>query len=132
MQGEKRFDQFEEFLATFVSDLNHMASEGWSVLVEGKRDSRALRSLGYGGPCLTLADLHRRGAACIPSPGRVIVLTDMDRAGALLTARCIKTLSHWGVRASLAERRRLKMASRGVFRQVENLSRFASRGRESL
>ena len=127
MHEGERFDRFAEFLTGFVRDLNHLSSDGSSVLVEGKRDARALRLLGYGGPCLTMADMHVKGAASISLPGKVIVLTDMDRAGALLAARSVKTLSHLGFRVSLAERRRLKMASKGVFRQVENLSRFAHR-----
>ena len=128
MQREEKFNRFAEFLAGFVKDLNHLASDGWSVLVEGKRDWRALRALGYTGPCVTMVDLDTKGTACLPSQGKVVVLTDMDRAGALLAARCIKTLSHQGFRVSLAERRRLKAASRGVFRQVENLSRLAPGG----
>jgi len=122
---EKKFEEFEEFLARFVGNLNHMSSDGWSVLVEGKRDMKALKLLGYGGPLVTVGDLGRAGAAAFAASRKVVILTDLDRAGALLAARCIKRLSHEGFRTSLVERRRLRIAARGAFRQVENLSRFA-------
>lgn len=123
---EKKFDEFAEFLVGFVRDLNHLASDGWSVLVEGKRDTKALRLLGYDGPCVTVTDLGRAGTAALSASKKVVILTDLDRAGALLAARCIKMLSHGGFRTSLTERRRLRVASKGLFRQVENLSRFAA------
>ena len=122
---ERKFAEFEGFLAGFVRDLNHMSSEGWSVLVEGKRDMKALKLLGYGGLAVTMGELGREGVAAFAASTKVVILTDLDRAGGRLAARCVKTLTHEGLRASLTERRRLRTASRGSFRQIENLSRFA-------
>jgi 5S rRNA maturation endonuclease (ribonuclease M5) len=63
--------------------------------------------------------------AAFEGSGKVVILTDLDREGAVLASRYLKALTHEGIRASLAERRRLKHASRGVFLHIENLSRFA-------
>ena len=103
-----------------------MAPEGWAVLVEGKRDAAALKGLGYLGSVVTLASLARLGTDVFGSARKVIILTDLDREGRTLAARCIKRLSHDGFRTSLVERRRLRIASRGSFRHIENLSKFAA------
>ena len=108
-----------------MRDLNHMSEEGWSVLVEGPRDARALRRLGYLGNVVTVSSFVRDGRAAFNEDGNVVILTDLDREGAVLAARYIKRLSHDGFKTSLRERQRLKNASHGVFLHVENLSRFA-------
>lgn len=122
---EKLYQAFGEFLAGFVIDLNVLSETGWSVLVEGKRDARALRKLGFIGKQVTISSVGRYGVSAFGGATKVIILTDLDREGAVLTSRYLKLLSHDGLRISTRERRRLKIASRGVFLHVENLSRFA-------
>ena len=74
----------------------------------------------------SLSSVRRRGTAAFEGSRKVVILTDLDREGAALASKCLKALTHEGVSASLAERRRLKHASRGVFLHIENLSRFAN------
>ena len=105
--------------------MNDMSREGWSVLVEGQRDARALRKLGYEGRLATLSAFGRRGAATFQGSQGVVVMTDLDREGAVLAARSVRRLTSDRLVASLAERRRLKAASRGRFLHIENLGRFA-------
>jgi 5S rRNA maturation endonuclease (ribonuclease M5) len=69
--------------------------------------------------------VRRRGVGIFEGSKKVVILTDLDREGAVLASRYLKALTHEGIRVSLAERRRLKHASRGVFLHIENLSRFA-------
>ena len=121
----KTYEEFGEFLDAFIRDLNHMSEAGWSILVEGPRDVRALRRLGCVGNVVTLSSYERAGKTVFDEDQKVVILTDLDREGAVLAARCIKRLSHEGFRTSLRERQRLKNASHGVFLHVENLSRFA-------
>jgi 5S rRNA maturation endonuclease (ribonuclease M5) len=121
----KRYQEFGEFLARFVMDLNHLAEDGWSLLVEGPRDSKAMRKLGFVGNVATIASLAKRGSSVFEGSRRIVILTDLDREGAVLASRYIKRLTHDGFRTSLKERLRLKNASHGVFLHVENLSRFA-------
>ncbi len=122
---EKTYEEFGEFLGAFVRDLNHLSEDGWSVLVEGQRDARALRKLGYLGNLATLSSVGRRGNVVFDGARKIVILTDLDREGAVLASRCIKRFSHDGFRTSLRERQRLKNASHGVFLHVENLARFA-------
>ena len=127
-RGERRYQNFEEFLVGFVRDLNLMSDEGWSLLVEGMRDERALRSLGYEGPLVTVSRFGRAGAKALAGAKKGVGLTDLDREGAVLAAKAVKGLNRDGIRTSLRERRRLKAASKGVFLHIENLTRFAKQG----
>jgi 5S rRNA maturation endonuclease (ribonuclease M5) len=125
---ERAYQAFAEFLVVFVRDLNHMSDDGWSLLVEGPRDEKALRMLGYGGSLVTVSFLGRNSPGGLRDLTKVAILTDLDREGASLAAKFVKRLNHEGVRTSMNERRRLKAASRGVFLHIENLSRFAKSG----
>jgi len=125
---ERRFREFASFLRDLVKELNDLSTEGAAVLVEGKRDSTALRGLGYSGPVFTVSILTSNAAArekLRKRVSRMIILTDLDSEGRRLAARYVKFLSHEGIAASLSERRRLSKASRGVFLHIENLRRFA-------
>jgi len=122
---ERVYQAFGAFLADFARDLNHLSETGWTLLIEGPRDARAMRRLGYRGPIVTVGALGRRGVGTLADVRKVVIMTDLDREGSTLAARFVKTLNHEGVKTSLSERRRLKAASRGVFLHIENLSRFA-------
>jgi 5S rRNA maturation endonuclease (ribonuclease M5) len=126
LEKERRFDAFKEFLGRFVGELNDASKEGAAVLVEGKRDVRALRLLGYSGELFAVADLSKPGMRSrLMEHDRVLILTDLDSEGRRLAAKCAKLLPAMGLKPSLAERRRLSAASRGVFLHIENLGRFA-------
>ncbi len=122
---EKLYQAIGVFVGDFVHDLNHLSEDGWAVLVEGQRDEKALRKLGFTGNLVTKASLARKGGFAFGYSHKVVILTDLDREGAVLASRYVKQLSHYGFKTSLHERLRLKIASRGVFLHVENLSRFA-------
>jgi len=122
----ERFNSFVEFLNHFVTELNGLSEEGWVLLVEGRRDVIAMESIGYRGRIVTRGSLAKGGIASLAdSSAGVIILTDMDREGRQLAAKYVRSLSHEGLRTSLLQRKRLLAASRGVFRHIENLSRFA-------
>ncbi len=95
------------------------------MLVEGKRDRDAMKTLGYEGVMVTVSMAAKGPDRVFKGSKKVIILTDLDREGSVLAARFVKRLSHDGMRVSLVERKRLKAASRGTFLHVENLSRFA-------
>ena len=122
---ERVYQAFGSFLSDFVRDLNDRSDDGWSLLVEGLRDQKALRRLGYEGSLVTVSQLGRSGATALGSAKKVIILTDLDREGTLLASKFVRKLKHDGLVTSLSERRRLKAGSRGVFLHIENLARFA-------
>jgi len=121
---QRGIDAFGAFVSDFMRDLNRLSEDGWSVLVEGQRDERALRKLGFKGHVVLIFSVRRRGVEAFGNSKKVIILTDLDREGAVLASRHLKSLAHEGLHVSLAERRRLKHASKGIFLHVENLSRF--------
>ncbi|MDG6989270.1 MAG: hypothetical protein JRN21_08120 [Nitrososphaerota archaeon] len=121
---ERVYQAFKAFLSEFVRSLNDRSEEGWAVLVEGQRDSRALRKLGYRGQMVTVSLLGRSGPWALKGSTKVIILTDLDSEGARLASKYTKKLGREGVATSLSERKRLETASRGVFLHIENLERF--------
>ena len=125
---ERRENAFASFLQDLVLELNQLSAEGWVTLVEGKRDEAALRKLGYIGPLARVAALSRGAAGASARFKGAVILTDLDREGGKLAARCARALTHEGLRVSTSLRRRLLRASRGVFRHIENLGRFAEQG----
>lgn len=122
---QKRLAPFVDFLSDLVAELNTLASEGWVVLVEGPRDARAMNGLGYRGPLITVSLVARSKTQALGKAAGVIIMTDLDREGRQLAARYARRLSHDGFQTSLIQRKRLLVASRGLFRHVENLSKFA-------
>ena len=122
---QKIIDAFGAFVSDFMHDLNQLSEEGWSILVEGQRDEKALRRLGFRGHLASLSSVKRKGMGAFEDSRKVVILTDLDKEGAVLASRYLTALTHEGIRVSLAERRRLKHASKGVFLHIENLSRFA-------
>ncbi len=125
-ESDKKFIQFLDFLNEFVSELNHLSSEGDVLLVEGVRDVKAMRGVGYKGPMVTISSIKNGDSKSrLAASKRVIILTDLDREGRHLAARYAKSLTHGGLAISLLYRRRLLAASRGVFRHIENLQRFS-------
>jgi 5S rRNA maturation endonuclease (ribonuclease M5) len=128
---ERRFQRFQEFLPRFIKELNDISREGGAVLVEGKRDALALKRLGYSGSLFSVSVL----GSSEPERQRMreevrlmVVLTDLDSEGRRLASRYVRFLAQEGVKSSLAQRRRLAAASRGVFLHIENLRRFAHAG----
>ena len=128
VQRERRLSQFAEFLNSMVKELNDLSGEGAAVLVEGKRDAKALAGLGYSGPLFTVAILTSSVAArerLREEVRQMIILTDLDSEGRRLASRYVKFLNKEGVKPSLAQRKRLSEASRGKFLHIENLARFS-------
>jgi 5S rRNA maturation endonuclease (ribonuclease M5) len=129
LQRERRLSQFSDFLQGLVKELNDLSGEGAAVLVEGKRDAKALIGLGYTGPLFTVAILTSSVAArerLREDVRQMIILTDLDAEGRRLASRYVRFLSQEGVKPSLAQRKRLSEASRGIFLHIENLGRFAT------
>jgi len=122
----RRFAEFLDFLDGFVVELNRLSAEGSVVLVEGPRDIRAMRSVGYKGAIASIHSIDKKQSRFVLTASKmVIIMTDLDREGRRLAARYARTFSHRGIAVSLEQRRRLLAASRGVFRHVENLKRFS-------
>ena len=97
------------------------------VVVEGKRDSVALKKLGFSGK---VCEFHSfkglaKFADSVDSYKQLILLLDLDRKGRYLTSKIISQLEH-RVRIDLSFRRKIAMITKGKVRHIEDLSRYES------
>ena len=107
----------------FIVQLNSMSNS--AVIVEGKRDSAALKKLGFSGIVL---EFHRFGGlnkfvdsvACYTN---LIILLDGDRKGKYLTGKIIEKLQH-RTRIDLSFKRKLVSITKGKIRFIEQLGSY--------
>lgn len=112
-------------LQKFVLQLNS-AIDG-VVVVEGKRDSNALKKLGYQGQIL---EFHKFGGMikftdAISKYKKVIVLFDRDRKGRQITGRTIQLLQR-RTKIDLSYKRKLRQITKGKIMFIEQLVCYES------
>ena len=112
-------------LKNFVSELNSI--EKSVVIVEGKRDSNALRKLGVTGKVL---EFHRFGgmvdfADSVAKYQRLIILFDRDKKGRTLTGKTIQLLQR-RTKVDLSFKRKLRIITKGKVMFVEQLVSYES------
>lgn len=112
-------------LKNFIVDLN-LAHDS-AVVVEGKRDSIALKSLGYNREVL---EFHNFGgitkfADSVSEHKNLIVLLDFDRKGKYLTRRIIDQLQR-RIRIDLSYKKKLAQITNGRIRTIEELRQYES------
>ncbi|TFH00792.1 MAG: topoisomerase [Nitrosopumilus sp.] len=112
-------------LKDFVFELNSMTDS--VVVVEGKRDSNALRRIGYQGEIL---EFHKFGgmvnfADSVADYQRLIILFDRDRKGRTLTGKTIQLLQR-RTKVDLTFKRKLRIITKGKIMFVEQLVSYES------
>jgi len=112
-------------LKKFVFELNSI--EKSMVIVEGKRNSNALKKLGYTGKVL---EFHRFGgmvnfADSVAKYDRLIILFDRDKKGRVLTGKTIQLLKR-RTRVDLSFKRKLSMITKGKIMFIEQLGSYES------
>jgi len=112
-------------LKNFVFELN--STKDSVVVVEGKRDSIALRKLGYQGKIL---EFHRFGgmvnfADTVANYQRLIILFDRDRKGRILTGKTIQLLQR-RTKIDLSFKRKLRIITKGKIMFIEQLVCYES------
>ena len=110
----------------FIFQLN-MIRDSSTVVVEGKRDARALTRLGYSGKIL---EYYRfRGMTnftdTVAKYERLIVLFDRDRKGRILTTKTIQLLQR-RTRVDLSFGRKLREITNGKIKFIEQLTCYES------
>jgi len=95
-----------------------------SILVEGRKDKAALRSLGVRAPIIQASTKPLFGL--LPAHGRVIILTDYDREGKDI-ARATETVARsLGITPDLEYRRRIQRSTMGEISHIEGLDTYLS------
>lgn len=121
-------EQVIERLHSFVDMLNEESQRGSVVVVEGRRDARALSSIGFtGSPAVfhnfkgiaDFVDCHCHTA------GKIILLLDMDRTGRHLTSRLVSQLQSRRNSVNLFYKHALAKITNGKVRHVEDLVIYA-------
>jgi len=112
-------------LKKFVFELNSI--EKSVVIVEGKRDSNALKKLGFSGKVL---EFHRFSgmidfADSVAKYDRLIILFDRDKKGRTLTGKTIQLLQR-GTIVDLSFKRKLRMITKGKIMFIEQLVSYES------
>ncbi|KAG2473970.1 MAG: TOPRIM domain-containing protein [Nitrosopumilales archaeon] len=97
------------------------------VIVEGKRDSTALKKLGFSGKVL---ELHKFGGMIkfvdsVAKYQRLIILLDGDRKGRYLTGKIVEQLQH-RTKVDLSFKRKLVSITKGKIRFIEQLVYYES------
>jgi 5S rRNA maturation endonuclease (ribonuclease M5) len=112
-------------LKNFIFELNSMKDS--VVVVEGKRDSIALKKLGYSGKVL---EFHRFGgmidfADSVSKLKRLIILFDRDKKGRTLTGKTIQLLQR-RTKIDLSFKKRLREITKGKIMFIEQLVCYES------
>ena len=112
-------------LKNFISELNSMKDS--VVVVEGKRDSVALKKLGYSGKVL---EFHRFGGMVnftdsVSKYKRLIILFDRDKKGRKLTGKTIQLLQR-RTKVDLSFKRKLRIITKGKIMFIEQLVCYES------
>jgi 5S rRNA maturation endonuclease (ribonuclease M5) len=112
-------------LKEFVFQLNII--ENGVVIVEGKRDSNALRKIGYTGKIL---EFHRftgmiNFADSVAKFERLIILFDRDKKGRTLTGKTIQLLQR-RTKVDLTFKRKLRIITKGKIMFIEQLVSYES------
>lgn len=110
-------------LRNFILELN--SAQESKVVVEGKRDSAALKSLGYTEKPLEFHSFCgiTRFADSASRHKNLIILLDFDRKGKYLTRRIIKQLER-RTRIDLSYKKKLANITNGRLRTIEELRRY--------
>jgi len=112
-------------IKNFVSHLNSMKKS--VVVVEGKRDSAALKKIGFSGKVL---EFHKFGGMInfvdsVAEHENLIILFDGDRKGKYLTGKMIHLLQR-RTNVDLTFKRKLTAITKGKIRFIEQLVCYES------
>jgi len=120
-----RIDQDEvQRLQRFVNMLNEESSNGAIVVVEGKRDVKALASIGFIGNVVMLNSYKgvNKLVERLEQTSKVILMLDMDRKGKYLTQKILTLLQYKGKNVDLFYKKTLAEITKGKVRHTEDLS----------
>jgi 5S rRNA maturation endonuclease (ribonuclease M5) len=114
-------------LSKIIEELKIQAEEGIPVLVEGKKDEKALGELGIqgnfikvSGSGLKLFEIAEIAAELSPS---VIILTDFDRKGNELARRLSEDIQRLGSHPNILFRRKILEMTNRFIKDIESLPR---------
>lgn len=122
-----------EDILVYINNLNEESRNEALVVVEGKRDVRALRGIGFNGKIFMLC--HNNSLIKLIDEAKkyskIILLFDLDRKGRSLTKKSIFVLEAKKNIVDLSFRKRLSSLTRGKIIHIEELNQFRNQILES-
>jgi 5S rRNA maturation endonuclease (ribonuclease M5) len=116
-------------LQKFVEFLNHDCKAGSLVVVEGIKDQKALRLIGFEGDIVVLNNFRgiTKFVDIIASrKKKIILLLDMDQKGKILTSKILSHINSTCRHDHLHAKQRLARITGGRLRHIEDLSTFST------
>lgn len=121
MVSEQEIQDLKNFIVLLNSKLDS------AVIVEGKRDSEALKKIGFSGRVLEFHKFRglRKFVDLVSDYNSLIILLDGDRKGRYLTTKIVEQLER-RVKIDLSFKRKLVSITKGKVRFIEELDCYKS------
>ena len=121
MVSEQEIQEIKNFIGLLNSKSDSV------VIVEGKRDSEALKNLGFSGRVLEFHKFRglRKFVDLVSEYNSLIILLDRDRKGRYLTTKIVEQLER-RVKIDLSFKRKLVSITKGKVRFIEELDCYKS------
>ena len=121
MVSEQEIQEIKNFIGLLNSKSDSV------VIVEGKRDSEALKNLGFSGRVLEFHKFRglRKFVDLVSEYNSLIILLDRDRKGRYLTTKIVEQLER-RVKIDLSFKRKLVSITKGKIRFIEELDCYKS------
>jgi 5S rRNA maturation endonuclease (ribonuclease M5) len=115
-------------LSCILEELKICVEEGMPILIEGKKDEKALRELGVDGNFIKVSGsglkLFEIAEMAAQSSSKVIILTDFDKKGNELARRLSGDIQSLGSHPDLTIRRRIMGITRRYIKDIEGLPKY--------
>jgi 5S rRNA maturation endonuclease (ribonuclease M5) len=121
-----RLERFQRLL----DQISYESSNGSTIVVEGQKDQKSLRSIGISGPILCLQSSRRNIVGFVESltgTKKVIVLTDFDREGVSLAKKLSRMLTAQSLHVNMILWKSLRELTRSEVRSIEELPKYHER-----
>jgi len=114
-------------LCCIIDDLKFCAEQGTPILIEGKKDEKALKALGIDGKFIQVSGsgfkLFEIVEMATESSSEVIILTDFDKKGMELAKRLAHDIQSLGAYPNLEIRKKIMGMTRKYIKDIESLPR---------
>jgi len=112
-------------LSGIIEELKICVEEGMPILIEGRKDEKALKKLGINGNFIKVSGsglkLFEIAEMAAKSSSKVIILTDFDKKGDELAKRLSEDIQSLGSHPDLSIRRKIRGITRKYIKDIESL-----------
>ncbi len=111
-----------ELLLEIITELKELGDNGATIVVEGKRDRKALEELGVRGQIVLVSQRPLLEVVeSLPQDGEVVLLTDWDKRGDEIAKKIAFHLQYRGIAANTRLRGKIRNLVKKKIKDVEGL-----------